>query len=336
MPKKTRFLVVGCELVIGVAAIVLVVVLPEVRAQQVVDDLEQRIVQAISALNLAPGLVCSYQVSNPQETADEAAYNPARAAALANLLAAPEVQPLSLQELETIFSDAVAVATGTDDGARFVDEQNDFVLVVMKIPFCAHRHQYSYLPPLYVFSRTGEYWELGPNVPANIEWIEDRWVGLVEVETSSYPLLSFAHIVQDEGQWRIQFFSDVPNDPGLTYLESATVIYGDGYRQITLPDSDFRYAPAPCEFGDILRTLTSLSSSTPTVGFSHSWYVGDLTYAWVDGHYILTDDTPYEVTAVLNDLSRLEEEPPTETERAEAQNFLRPGSWRDYCLPTGE
>jgi hypothetical protein len=62
MPKKTRFLVVGCELVIGVAAIVLVVVLPEVRAQQVVDDLEQRIVQAISALNLAPGLVLQPQI----------------------------------------------------------------------------------------------------------------------------------------------------------------------------------------------------------------------------------------------------------------------------------
>jgi hypothetical protein len=46
----------------------------------------------------------------------------------------------------------------------------------------------------------------------------------------------------------------------------------------------------------------------------------------------LSEDAAVTISVVLSDLTRLEETPQTEEELAgEWGQFLRPGSWRDYC-----
>lgn len=263
----------------------------------------------------------------------EAAYIQARADALAHMLAAPQGQGFGINDLLDLFSEGVEIATGTGDGAFLIDEHNGFLLVSMKLPICERRHKYHYLPQLYVFSRTGDQWSFGEGIIHDIDWMQDRWVGMmqlqIEEERERY---AFVHVVQEAGDWRLRTFNNVHNGPGLMYLSAPdTVDYGNGYDQISYT-SNAAYGPLPCAFDETIHSMESLGSCHDCpVRASYALYRGTFTFAWTGSSYVLADETPYQITIILSDNTRLEEEAPIEAELAEKSPFLRPGSWRNYC-----
>jgi hypothetical protein len=299
-------------------------------------QLQQQVAQELSGLPFVPQQNCALTPMNDSQA--ETAYIQARAEALAHVLTAPQAQGLGANDLLDIFSAGVEVATGTQDGAFLIDEHDGFLLVSMKLPVCAHRHKYQYLPQLYVFSQAGDYWRLGPGIIQSIEWVRDRWIGMMRLQIEEgQEQYAFVHVVQEGEGWRLLTFDDVSNGPGLMYLsDPGAVDYAQGYNQIAYTSSSYVYGPLPCVFDDVLLSSMESRSSCHDceVRPAHALYQGTFTFVWTDDHYVLTDKTPYQITIILSDLTRLEEDAPTQAELAENSPLLRPSSWRDYCQST--
>ncbi len=320
-----RFSVLVLRLVLGCVAALLL----EIQTQQRMETLMRHVIQEMSGLPFVPQHICALMPMN--DSRGEAAYALARADALAHVLAAPEARNLSSADLLNLFSTGVKIATGTQDGAYLIDEHSGFILVSMKLPLCQQRHKYYYKPELYVFSRTGNYWLLTVGVIQRIEWIKNRWVGMMQLQIEDrQELYAFVHIVQETGEWRLRTFSDAPNGPGLMHLPSPTMVdYSKGYNKISI-SSTRASGPLPCIL-DILTLESRDSCHDCRVYPSYAMYEGTFTFAWIDNHYVITDETLYRITIILSDNTRLEEYAPTEADLAKQAAFLRPGSWRDYC-----
>lgn len=305
--------------------------LSEVRIRSISESLKQEVIREMADMPFVPQQICALTPMNGSPA--EAAYMQARAEALAHMLAAPQARGLGVSGLLATFSEGVQIATGTGDGAFLIDEHDGFSLVSMKLPICAQRHKYYYMPLLYVFDKTGDFWSLGPGIIQVIEWMGDRWVGMMRLQIDEgRERYAFVHVVQEGDEWQLRTFNDASNGPGLMYFPDPDAVdYTHGYHQIayTSPTS---YGPLPCAFNDAFLSMESRDSCHDClVRASYAVYRGTFTFAWTGDNYRLTDETPYHIAIILSDNTRLEEKAPTEADLAEKSPFLRPGSWRDYC-----
>jgi hypothetical protein len=330
MTARRRFALLFLLLVASLLLFFIVAWLPDAQTQQAKDSLQEPVIQEMSGLPFVPQDTCSLRRGG-EEVQDF--YTQTRARTLAQVLAAPQARGFSASDLLDLFSKGVESATDTADCAFLIDEHNGLLLVSMKLPVCARRHKYYFMPELYVFSRTGDYWSLVPGVIRDIEWLRDRWVGMMQLQIEEgRELYAFVHVVQEAGAWRLRTFNDVPNGPGLMYLPGPDMVaYANGYQRISY-SSDQAYGPLPCAFGGALSALKSRDSCHDClIQAAHAVYHGAFTFAWTGDQYILTDETPYQITIILSDNTRLEEIAPTEADLAQKSPFLRPGSWRNYC-----
>jgi hypothetical protein len=295
------------------------------------------VAQEVAGLRFTTHGICPF---TPEEGEN---YNRARERAVANLLASPQVRDMELSEMEAILTSVSLSNVDFDQRIILIDEANGTVLVSMYQAFCRQSSHHNHLPVLYVFDRKGNYWFVRYGTPYNMQWIEDRWVGFLDISgDSGRSTFIFTHIVQSINQWEAHQFINNSYGPALTWSAARggrppDIVYQNGYRTIFIRESSTIYQSAstnpPCEFADTLYSLPMVNTqcSGCRISFYTAIYPGDITLEWRDDEYNLMPDTLTRVIVILSDYTRLYSVPPSATELANNPE-LRAGSWRDYCI----
>jgi hypothetical protein len=299
-PMRTkRLLLIPLILIIGGLGCYTISGVARLSTEQSVDSLAmlseafERDLQYDQLLQSA-GVLCE-----PEWASALSEYSDRFVQATANLLSAPEAQTYELEELQGIVERAVKRGS-----VEFIAEQDGDVLANVFLPRCTmasrepHGQYY-----IYVFARTGEYWDtgLGKIVETPI-WEEDRWLLLADPPlVISYPHeLNFYHVKREGKIWSGVKFDDLVGP----YYRRLELI--DGYRTLSFHFRVPHFDP-PCD----LHLEDGMSFSATLIDES-------FTYGWTGDDYYLISEAAGVNSIVVEIASK------------KKPQFVE--AWQDYCL----
>jgi hypothetical protein len=239
-------------------------------------------------------------------TPDEAGclINPRQAEAIANLLAAPVSQPLTLDALQDTLEDGglpeVQLYAGADDALLVAAARERCTLVT------SHAHPgYDF----YAADRAGNIWPLEGWASRlyDVHAAPEGWVAFVDVAGMQQGAYEVWHVQEAAGTWQIDRLFAF--DPADTTPEDDVTLENGGQRMVI--HYTLSAGPPPCDFEDEVEGV-----------YTNTVYAdGVRVYEWAGDAYEVVSDTS-EPQVVVN-LS------------GDPDSAFPPGSlenWQDYCV----
>jgi hypothetical protein len=223
---------------------------------------------------------------------------------ISSLLAHPQTQDLSLDQLTS------SSQQGPVTRVQFHEEMDDTLLVSIQDTGCSGGSHYTGIGDsgLYVFNRSGSWWQVGWGMPIVRQWVENKWVVVTYRQTISYgsPFYELFHIEQQDGNWEgrryltpeVQSYGSQPDSKN---FERASLDVIESSWQITF----FSDGPGPvdCHFTTDLQLERSKANHA-------------LIYEWNGEEYTLVNEVISEPWVLVRD----------------AQGNSHPlENWQDYC-----
>jgi hypothetical protein len=239
-------------------------------------------------------------------TPDEAGclMNPRQAEAIANLLAAPASQPLTLDALENTLEEGglpeVRLFAGADDTLLVAAARARCSLVT------SHAHPgYDF----YAADRAGNIWPLDGWASRlyDVHAAPEGWVTFVDVAGMQQGAYEVWHVQQTAGAWQIERLFAF--DPADAHPEDD-VILEDGRQRVVIHYT-LSAGPPPCEFGEEVKRV-----------YTNTVYAdGVRVYEWAgDAYEVVSDESEPRVVVNLD---------------GNPDSPFPPGSlenWQDYCV----
>ncbi|MEP7288070.1 MAG: hypothetical protein ABI947_20135 [Chloroflexota bacterium] len=205
-----------------------------------------------------------------------AGFNDRLPVALAALLAKPEAQSLSVDQIESLFFKA------TSQSLTLIKGDDHVFLGTIVSLYCTQGSHDRAPTVAYVLDRSGHNWKIGAvNSIQAFQWVEDRWIGIAS-EPLTYSADELWVISPQNNGWVL---TDKPVHLG-SINQSMTYALKDGYHTFISTINTIRI-PAPCEgiqhMSDYYTNLYSITN----------------TYAWSVDHYVLVRTGEPAVTVIF-------------------------------------
>jgi hypothetical protein len=268
-------------------------------------DLQQLVTQFAAALGDVPDSSAVYFTN----TDAEYRFHERLDAAIADLLANPNLQSLNMEDLSYIVNEGVQRANTIPNNkigrtSFYNMGPEDYILVSVGQLWCyVGSHHYTPTNKLTVFSRSGEFWSIDTSQRTEEYWLDDEWIVLADLTSSGISgeyHLELWQITQQSGSWR-KIVVD-------TFLFPERASFASiGGNLVTLYVSRPVVEP-PCEFTEEIQN-----------SLDHMDGHFRRTYKKVNGVYTLLVETLVEVNITIT-------RPNTE------QYYYPLENWEDYCI----